>query len=219
VAVTAEPGEPAEVLAARSGPETLVVLGGADPMSGRPRTSTAFRVAASATGPVAMVPEGFDHGRDVVLGVGEEPAAPDVVLAAAEQAARRKQRLVAVHAWKQFFDVDTLVDVDPRHDAEVARERDVLLTTALEPVAERYPALRVSRRVLHGRPTEAVPDAARTASLLVLSRNDDRRGRRARAVTHRALLTSRVPVLLVPAGSAARQPVSSPARSAGSASR
>jgi Universal stress protein family len=198
VAVTTEHGSPAAVLAARSGPGTLLVLGGADPRGGRHRSSTAYRVAAQATGPVVMVPEGFDHGRDVVLGVGDSPASPDAALAAADQASRRGQRLVAVHAWRQFLDMDTMADVDPRHDAAIARERDALLSASLAPVTERYPSLPVARRVLHGRPVDAVLDAARTSSLLVIGRDDERLRRRGRPVTHVAMLTSRVPVLLVP---------------------
>ena len=202
-------------LAARTGPASLVVVGGADPRTGRHRSSTAFRVAAAARGPVAMVPEGFDHGRDVVLGVGEEEAAPAVALAAAEHAVRRRQRLVAVHAWRRFLDLDVVLDVDPHHDARVAEDRDAVLTAALRPVADRYPALPLVHRVLHGRPVDAVLGAAGTAALLVLGRDAAADRRRGRAVAHVAMLSSRVPVLVVPRESGA----TSPARSAGPASR
>ncbi|WP_158590046.1 universal stress protein [Amnibacterium setariae] len=187
-------------LAARSAPDVLVVVGGADPRAGRHRSSTAYRVAAAARGPVAMVPEGFDHGRDVVLGVGDDTTAPSVALAAAEHAARRRQRLVAVHAWRQFLDLDTMADPAPGHDAQVAKERDAVLRVALAPVEDRYPGLPVVHRVLHGRPVDAVLGAATSASLLVLGRDASVDRRRGRPVAHVALLSSRVPVLVVPRG-------------------
>lgn len=198
VAVTVERGPAAAVLAGRSAPETLVVLGGADPGTGRHRSSVAYRVAATASGPVAMIPDGFDHGRDVVLGVGDAPCAPSVALAAAGQAAQRGQRLVAVHAWRGFLDLDTMVDLDPKHDDRIAREREAVLTAALAPVAERFPALPLVRRVVHGRAVDAVLGAARRGSLLVLGRDEDRAARRGRPVAQVAMLTSRVPVLIVP---------------------
>jgi hypothetical protein len=219
VTVTVEHGSPVAVLAGRTAPDVLLVLGGADPRSGRHRSSTAYRVAAEASGPVAMVPEGFDHGRDVVLGVGDDPPPAAAVLAAAEQAAQRGQRLVAVHAWRRFFDFGTVSPVDPRYEREVAKEYEPLLDATLEPVAARYPSLPVARRVMHGRPIDAVIEAARTAALLVIGRDGEHApGPLGRSVTQVAMLTSPVPVLLVP-----RQPadaaVSSPARWGGSASR
>ncbi|GAA4741531.1 universal stress protein [Amnibacterium soli] len=198
VSVAVERGSAATVLSARSGDGVLVVLGGADPGRGRHRSSVAYRVAATASGPVAMVPEGFDHGRDVVLGVGDDPCAPSVALAAAGQAAQRGQRLVAVHAWREFLDLDVLVDLDPHHDGRVARERDAVLAHALTPVAERFPAVPLVRRVVHGRPVDAVLGAASTASLLVLGRDEQGVARRGRPVAHVAMLASRVPVLVVP---------------------
>ncbi len=203
VAVAVERGPAASVLAARSGDGVLVVLGGADPGTGRHRSSVAYRVAATASGPVAMVPEGFDHGRDVVLGVGDDPCAPAVALAAAGQAAQRGQRLVAVHAWRSFLDLDTLVDLDPHHDGRIARERDAVLTEALAPVAARYPGVPLVRRVVHGRPVDAVLGAARTASLLVLGRDEGGAARHGRPVAQVAMLASRVPVLVVPRRAAA----------------
>lgn len=198
ITVSSERGAAAGVLAGRSEPGVLVVLGGADPGTGRHRSSVAYRVAATAAGPVAMIPEGFDHGRDVVLGVGDDPCAPAVALTAAGHAEKRGQRLVAVHAWRSFMDLDTVLDVDPKRDAHVAREREAVLTAALAPVAERYPSLSLVRRVLHGRPVDAVLGASRTASLLVIGRDEEGAARRGRPVAHVAMLASRVPVLVVP---------------------
>jgi hypothetical protein len=176
----------------------LVVLGGADPGTGRHRSSVAYRVAATAAGPVAMIPEGFDHGRDVVLGVGEDPSAPSVALAAAGHAEQRGHRLVAVHAWRQFLDLDSMTNLDPRYDALVAKERDAVLTAALAPVADRYPSLDLVRKVVHGRPVDAVLGASSRASLLVIGRDETGAARRGRPVAHTAMLASRVPVLVVP---------------------
>lgn len=198
ITVTTERGAAAGVLAGRSEPGVLVVLGGADPGTGRHRSSVAYRVAATASGPVAMIPAGFDHGRDVVLGVGDDPCSPSIALTAAGHAAKRGQRLVAVHAWRSFMDLDTVLNVDPKHDADVARERDAVLTAALAPVAERYPSLSLVRKVVHGRPVDAVLGASRTASLLVIGRDEEGAARRGRPVAHVAMLSSRVPVLVVP---------------------
>lgn len=198
VTVTVARGPAAAVLTERSAPEVLVVLGGADPGTGRHRSSLAYRVAATADGPVAMIPEGFDHGRDVVLGVGEDPGASPAVLMAAGQAAQRGHRLIAVHAWRGFLDLDTMLDVDPRHDARVAADRAAVLAAALAPVEDRFPTLPVVRRVLHGRPADAVLGAARGAALLVLGRDEEGAARHGRPVAHVAMLTGRVPVLVVP---------------------
>lgn len=201
VGVTHERGDVAEVLAGRSAPDALVALGGRSNEGARHlrRTSAAYRVVLEATGPVVVVPRAYTGGRTVVVGVEGPSDPPCVVLAAAAEADRRHQQLVAVHVPRPALGIPygALPGDHERRDALQARQH--VLEEVLAPVRGAYPELSVVPRVTSGRASDVLLAAARGAMLLVLGRNPDRPADR-RPVTHSSMLLSAAPVLVVPPG-------------------
>ncbi|MDH2444552.1 universal stress protein [Amnibacterium sp. CER49] len=202
VAVAHEHGDLVETLAGRTAPDALLVLGGREHEESRlgHRTSTAYRVVLDAEGPVAVVPQAFRGGSAVVVGIAGPHDDPCVVLSAAEEATRRHQRLVAVHVPKPLLGVG--LGALPGESVAQARElRDLerMVDDALAPVKERYPRLPVAKHVLRGRAADVLLAEARSASLLVIGR-DDAAPRDRRPVTHGGMLLSPAPVVVVPPG-------------------
>jgi nucleotide-binding universal stress UspA family protein len=195
-------GAVAEVLANRTAPDALIVLGGRGNEDRRlgHRTSTAYRVLLEAEGPVAVVPQSFRGGRDVVVGVAGRHDDPCVVLTAAKEAVARRQKLIAVHAARPLLGLGfgALPGDSMNHERDLG-EVERMVDEALEPVRRAHPTLPVSRRVVRGRAADVLLAASRTAALLVLGRDDaspvDRR-----PVTHSSVLLSRAPVIAVPPG-------------------
>ncbi|MFD1722313.1 universal stress protein [Amnibacterium endophyticum] len=197
VEVVRERGAVGRALAARSSAECLVVLGGRGNEERRlgHRTSTAYRVVLGADGPVAVIPAGYRSGRDVVLGVVDRADARVVALTAAAEAARRHQRLIAVHATSSMLGLADLVDGQDR--TREHQEAEALFDEVLAPVRDAHPDLPVVRRTVRGRPSDVLLAASRNAALLVLGR-DVERPQRGRPVTHSSMLLSRSPVMVVP---------------------
>jgi hypothetical protein len=195
-------GTVAEVLADRTAPDVLVVLGGRGNEESRlgHRTSTAYRVVLDAAGPVAVVPQSFRSGRNVVVGVAGPRDDPAVVLSAAREAVARRQRLIAVHAARPVLGLGlgALPGDTVGHDRDLA-EVDRMVAQVLAPAAEAHPDLTIVRHVVRGRAADALLAESRSAILLVIGRDDaspiDRR-----PVTHSSMLLSRAPVIVVPPG-------------------
>jgi nucleotide-binding universal stress UspA family protein len=198
VTVSVERGVVSRVLADRSAPDGLVVLGGRghEEMRLGHRTSTAYRVVLAARGPVAVVPQSYRGGRDVVVGVVGRSDARCVVLTAAAEAARRRQRLVAVHAARPALGIGALPG-DPVKQARDRQEYDQLVQEVVAPVTDVYPDLPVVPRVLWGRPSDVLLGESRGAMLLVLGR-DMAPPANGRPVTQSSMLLSRAPVMVVP---------------------
>ena len=198
VRVSRERGDVVEVLADRSAPAGMVVLGGRgnEQLRRGHRTSKAYRVVLHATGPVAVVPSSYTGGRDVVVGITGDSDAPCVALTAAAEAARRRQRLVALYATRPLFGFGALPGEEGsrRHDEE---EYHDLLRTVLAPVRAAYPELPVVPRIVRGRSTDALLAESRTAMVLVLGREGTAPAQQ-RPVTHSSMLLSRSPVMVVP---------------------
>jgi hypothetical protein len=136
----------------------------------------------------------------VVVGVAGPHDDPCVVLSGAEEASRRHQRLVAVHVPRPLLGVGlgALPGDSVAHDHEV-QELERMVDDALAPVKERYPKLPVTRHVVRGRAADVLLAEARSASLLVIGR-DDAAPRDRRPVTHGGMLLSPAPVVVVPPG-------------------
>jgi hypothetical protein len=192
----------AQVLASRTAPDTILVLGGRGNEEARlgRRTSTAYRVVLDADGPVAVVPQSFRTGRDVVVGVAGRDDDPCVVLTAAREAVARHQRLKAVHARRPLFGVGlgALPGDAVNHDHDL-QDVEQMVDEVLEPIAAAHPKLPVSRHVLRGRAADVLLAESRAAALLVIGREDMAHADR-RPVTHSSMLLSRAPVIVVPPG-------------------
>lgn len=195
-------GPVAEVLAGRTAPDALLVLGGRGNEEQRlgHRTSTAYRVLLRAVGPAAVVPQSFRGGRDVVVGIAGPHDDSCVGLSAAKEAIARRQRLIAVHAARPLLGLGfgALPGDSVAHERDLA-ELERMLDEVLAPVVTAHPALPIVRHVVRGRPADVLLAASRTAALLVMGRDDaspvDRR-----PITHSSVLLSRAPVVVVPPG-------------------
>lgn len=198
VTVSVEQGLVARVLADRSAPDGLVVLGGRGNEETRlgHRTSTAYRVVLAARGPVAVVPQSYRGGRDVVVGIVGRSDARCVALTAAGEAASRRQRLIAIHAVRAPLGFAALPG-DPVGQSQALQAHEPMVQEVLAPVAKTYPDLTVVPRIVRGRPSDVLLAQSRHAALLVLGR-DVAPPAGGRPVTQSSMLLSRAPVLVVP---------------------
>lgn len=134
--------------------------------------SVAHDVATYAACPVVTVPHGVDRpgDRDIIVGTdGSEQSAAALEFALGF-AARGPAKVVAIWAW----------DLDPRHPAvitgapampDLGGVHDDLLHTLEHRLAsfrERFPQVTVEGRVIHGRASSVLVDAAAGAGLLVV---------------------------------------------------
>lgn len=170
-------------------------------LRGRVLGSRSLRIAASATGPVAIVPAGSMDARSGIV-VGVEPrldAAPAVIMAA-QHARRLGERLLIVHSLDDGADPGGA----PAEGLVVEAGR-IQAATAAHLVADRFPGLEVRIRSSRRTPAEAFLDASRTARLLVVgASSDDRRAAFAGSAVHDVVLNINAPLIVVPVGETVR---------------
>jgi len=117
--------------------------------------------------PVAVIRPGKAEtgtGSDVLVGIDGSPASEAATAFAFDEAARRGVDLVALHAWS---DVGVLPAVGPDWQ-EYEQEGEEVLAERLAGWQERYPDVRVRRRVVCDRPAHWLIDEAANAALVVL---------------------------------------------------
>jgi nucleotide-binding universal stress UspA family protein len=200
----AEEGPPAVVLVRLSETADLIVLGHRH-MSAVRRIvtrSTAFTVAAHAHCPVVTVPTAsiLSSEADEVVTLGaHEKSVPEALLRAAlDVASRRHARLRVIHAWRLDPEYDDIVSgrVGGEWTAKVEEE----LLKAARRLADEFPKVVVDAEVLHQWPANALVEASRTSSVLVVGRHQTlphlpmRLGSMTRTVLDRA----EGPVMVVP---------------------
>ncbi|MFI1460530.1 universal stress protein [Nocardia carnea] len=166
--------EPARLLIARSADAHMVVLGAAgDSGTFTHLGSTLLAVVAHGRGSIAVVrhrgtelqPGG---GYPVVVGIDGSPRSQSALAAAFHEAAERKSRLVAVHAWcDQRFDrfagyPNTITD------PVVATAAQTLLSEQLAGWQEKYPDVPVIRKVYPAGPVHQLIGWSRLAQLVVV---------------------------------------------------
>ncbi|MGS2811374.1 universal stress protein [Nocardia sp. MW-W600-9] len=123
--------------------------------------SVSTSLARHSECPVAVIPEEeADPGGSVVVGVDGSACSADAVAIAFEEACLRGVRLVAVHAWSEFFRYDSR--------AIMQTEGEALLAESLAGYAEKYPDVEVGRVVVEDKPARAVLDSSATAQLVVV---------------------------------------------------
>jgi nucleotide-binding universal stress UspA family protein len=196
------PGRRAEVLRALSRADVLLVLGTERRHGARLRFrfSLAARLAGSAAGPTAVVPEGSAaaHG-PVLVGVDGSAGSRAAALLAADEAERRSVELVVLHAWAQVLDWDLFLPFDSRALPEYEAAHRRVLDTAVGAIRAARPGLPIRPVLVHDRPAAALLQAANAASLLVLGQHGrvpDPAGPPG-SVTHMALLGLTVPTVVV----------------------
>ncbi|NUS59292.1 MAG: universal stress protein [Streptomycetaceae bacterium] len=221
VTTTRVDGKPADVVADAAGRAALLVMGsrGLGGFTGMLLGSVSLHVAAERAGRLLVVRPGpvgsaepphdedyfrIDHG-SIVVGVADDSCRPAVAEAFAE-AARRRARVVAVHAWS--FPDRAVLALGPNPgvlgDAVDSRRRrgEEILTRAVGPERDAYPDVPVAEEVVEGRRAQAMLDAAKGATMVVVATHPRRggRGRHLGPVTHALLEHADAPVLLVPTG-------------------
>nr|WP_104192523.1 universal stress protein [Cryobacterium sp. Y82] len=137
-------GDPITELRALSGCDTIVVVG-----THRRRGSTlryewsmGARLAGSARGPIAIIPESDSkHHAGVVVGVDGSAASNTAVDFAAAEADRTGQELHAIHAWQEPLVWRDTTEPDARLLQTLENSHRRILDESLLTVARRYPAL------------------------------------------------------------------------------
>ncbi|MBW4718417.1 universal stress protein [Saccharothrix obliqua] len=146
----------------------LVVLGsrGLGGFTGVLVGSVAVAVAAHGECPVVVVREELPEGGPVVVGVDGSPTSEQAVAFAFEAASMRDAPLVALLAGNDFplvFGGPVPVDWD-----QVEEQERLELAERLAGWQEKYPDVRVERKVVRDRPARALLELAATAQLLVV---------------------------------------------------
>jgi nucleotide-binding universal stress UspA family protein len=166
-------GYPISVLRAESQRAQLLVLGdrGYGAISGLLLGSVAAAMVAHAACPVVLVrnEEGGpveDRTRPIVVGVDGSPVSEAALAFAYEQASARGVPLIAVHTWWDMI-VDARAAMLINWDAMAGDEKAVL-AERLAGWGEKYPDVRVHRKVTRDRPAHALVEESHRAQLLVV---------------------------------------------------
>lgn len=183
------PGPVAEALARFLRVDDLLVIGTGKTGFIRSRVfgSLSLQIVAEAPCAVAVVPQTDVRFRTgVVAGVKDDDLLPVIVRAAAEEAHERREALQLIHS--------SFEGVVP---APVETSGPVLVRAA-SLVATRDPDTKVRTRITGRSPAEALLDASRNASLLVVGTGHPRgSGHAIGPVTHDVLVNINAPVLVV----------------------
>ncbi len=181
-------GSPAWTLAELAAPDDLIVVGTHKTgyLHGRVLGSRSIVVASVASCSVAVVPDTPVSGRHgVIVGVGPGTAWRAAVTTGALEAQTLGQEL-------------SLITALPGYTDEAAVDARAVLASASALAIEAVPTLEVRSRLSRRQPVEALLDASRSASLLVLgaSRRSPERAGFVGSVTHDVLLNINAPVLV-----------------------
>ncbi|WP_285025470.1 universal stress protein [Plantibacter sp. ME-Dv--P-122b] len=202
-------GEALADLRACSDEHRLLVVG-TDDLGTTTRTSgwsLGSRLAASCSGPVAVIPQlgaGERHG--VVLGIENREEDESAIELAAREAIAREEPLHVVHAWHQAPAAGAR-GLNPEFIAWLGDAHETALSEAVERIERDFPEVSLQQHLSEGRPADALHAFAGSATALVVGT----RGRGAvlrfflGSTSHQLLLTIDAPTIVVP-----RRPVSVP---------
>jgi nucleotide-binding universal stress UspA family protein len=173
-------GDPVAALPARCPPDALLVVGHRSRTTKTGR-ALAARLAATATQPVVVVPDGLGAVKaQVVVGVDGTPAAVRASVAAAKEAERRDAPLHVVHTWNGggSMPLADYADIESQR-----RDHERILAAAVDAIRSDHPALVVQGHLEIGSPEHVLGRWATDAALLVV-------GSRGRGPVRRLLLGS-----------------------------
>ena len=200
-------GDPIAELRALSGSDTLVVVG-----THRRRGSTlryewslGARLAGSAHGPVAIIPESDNkHHTGIVVGVDGSAASNAAVDYAAAEADRTGQELQAIHAWQEPLVWRDTTEPDARFLETLENSHRRILDESLLAVSRRYPTLVLHPTLVRGPAQSVLLDAARGATLLVVGDHGFKRASKLLlgSVSHSIVLNIQSPLVVIPAPAA-----------------
>jgi len=196
------PGPPAHALCEAGERASMLVVGsrGGGGFAALVLGSVSRYVATHADCPVVVVRENTAEHGEVVVGVRDldQPAA---IGFAFEEAALRKARLRAVHAWEWFLPEMRLTGTERPGAAarDVTAEAGQWLAGLLSFWREKYPEVDVIEDVAHAHPARILAGFSARADLVVLGRNtaDDSHRPGTNAVTHAVLNHANGPVAII----------------------
>lgn len=166
---------------------SLLVLGVADRPGEPLGEGLGTRVALTAEGPVALVPDGAARrSGEVVVGIDGSEASAAAAEVAAGEAMDRRTAVVAVHVRRGSADQEVRLDPDDTAGG----------------LTGRFPHLLVRHRHVHGDPALELARAGATASVLVLGRHAETDP--AASVALRTLSRLGVPTIVVAEADASR---------------
>lgn len=176
-----------QILARWATPGSLLVLGVGD----RPREpgeeGLGTRIALTAAGPVALVPDGAARRiGEVVVGIDGSEASAAAAEVAAGEAMDRRTAVVALHVRRGSAEPELRLDPDD----------------AAGGLMGRFPRLLVRHRHVHGEPAVELARAGAAASVLVLGRHAETDP--AASVALRTLNRLGVPTIMVAEADASR---------------
>jgi len=186
-------GGPVWELAHSGQPDDILVVGTHKTgfLQGRVLGSRSVSIASTARCSVMVVPAGQAHTRHgVVAGVVWAPGLDRAVQSAAREAVRINEPLMLVHA--------SPVRSDGQVDPEAVSRRRELLQRATDVAVAAAPEVAVHTRVSSRKPADALLDASRDATMLVLepSRHTDPAASLIGSTTHAVLMNINSPVLV-----------------------
>jgi nucleotide-binding universal stress UspA family protein len=174
VAHTVVTGDPLSVLEQQSHTAELLVVGsrGSGAFAALLLGSTALHLATHSRCPVLVVRDQPRADGPVVVGVDGSEAGQKAVDFAFAEAAQREAPLIALHAWTTWS-ATLPAPQDPSEpyaypSGALAGQEERLLAEAIAGREERYPQVRVERRLVHGPTREALIDASADAQLVVV---------------------------------------------------
>jgi nucleotide-binding universal stress UspA family protein len=199
-----KPGPPASGLIHASAGASMLVVGsrGGGGFAALLLGSVSRHVATLADCPVVVVrEETMAVHREVVVGVRDLDQ-PSAIGYAFAEAALRKARLRAVHAWQWFLPEMRLTGTERPGAAveEVTAEGAEWLTGVMSFWREKYPEVDVIEDVVHASPGRVLAANSAHADLIVLGRNsgDESKHPGADPVIHAVLNHAHGPVVIVP---------------------
>ena len=195
-------GSPAQAVADSGSGALMLVVGsrGIGAFAAMMLGSVSRYAAGHAPCPVVVVREETAAAhRQIGVGIGDLDNCADALAFAFEEAALRKARLVAVHAWHfPRSDISRAGPTAPPLRADIIEaEAADQLTALLESWRKDHPEITVSQDVVHGHPGRALVGLSARADLVVLGRHSGIRG--PGTVRHAVLQHAHGPVAVVPA--------------------
>lgn len=198
-------GPPAQVLLGQAAGAAMLVAGsrGAGGLAAMLLGSASRYLATRAQCPVVVVrAETMAVHREIVVGIGDPDKSSAALEFAFEEAALRKARLFALHAWHLPAVLSAEGLMGPQRAAFDPREASADAATHLEemlaPWREKYPSVHTGWQVVHAQPARVLADESARADLVVLGRRRD--GSAVGSVTHALLSHAHGPVAIVPSG-------------------
>ncbi|MGO4535899.1 universal stress protein [Leifsonia sp. 2MCAF36] len=204
-------GDPYDLLAEQTGPSTLVVVGTRQRTGPRMRYgwSLGARLATSADGPVAIVPDEAHEDAaarsGVVVGVDGSPTGRLAMDYAAGEADAMHQPLIVVHCWQEPLVQEPLIVPDDEFVDSQQTAHQELLDDHVRHAREQHPHLEVRAVLARDHPSSVLRAQSQHAFMLVVGSRQLTGWKRAwlGSVSHALVLDLAAPTVIVGPGTRA----------------